>query len=166
MMRMAPCVVTMPEIGHCGIWQMSRRHRCKIQWKRAFQHSISCVRGIARSYDSTSYHLLKPFLWCLLFQHRRSWDTQIEDVSVLWIVCNMKECPVKAISWSDDQHKRGLTQREYPLAEYAVNPVTPLTVTPWCAQWHLKAPDSPLFTQPFIQAQTKNQSSASLLFKI
>ena len=55
-------------------------------------------------------------------------DTQIGDAWELWIVCIMKECPTNAISWNDDQHKRGLTQREYPLAEHAFSPVTPASL--------------------------------------
>ena len=30
-----------------------------------------------------------------------------------------------------------------------------ITMTPWWAQWRLKSPASPLFTQPFIRAQIK-----------
>ena len=49
-----------------------------------------------------------------------------------------------------------------------VNSSMPLkiTMTSWWARWRLKSPASPLFTQPFIRAQTKknHQSSASLAF--
>ena len=39
-----------------------------------------------------------------------------------------------------------------------------ITVTSQWAWWRLKSPASPLFTQLFIQAQIKNQNSASLAF--
>ena len=36
-----------------------------------------------------------------------------------------------------------------------------ITVTSWCARWRLKSPASQLFTQPFIQAQIKENTKAS-----